>query len=114
VEIAGTQDSLKETVGYVRRAVVMLALYQLHSYVYNYVATHPAGDNYNLMTSFDHIIPLIPWMVYPYMSLYLGIFLATLFLKKGNFLCLISVLVFAELLTYPVFYFFRLCIPHHG
>lgn len=105
------QKRLKEAIGYLRRAAIMLALYQLHSYLYNYVGTHAVADNFNLMTAFDHLFPFVPWMVYPYMSLYLGVFLAAVFLKKRNFMNFVGMLVFTELLTYPVFYFFPAVYP---
>ena len=111
METTTTNARLKETVGYVRRVTIILVLYQLHSFVYNYVGTHAFANNFNLMTAFDYLFPFVPWMVYPYMSLYLGIFLAAIFLKKRHFMNFMGMLVFTELLTYPVFYFFPAVYP---
>jgi len=105
------QIRFEKTIHYIRRAVIILLLYQIHSIIYYNVSQHAVSHNINLLTSFDKMIPFVPWMVYPYMSLYLGIFLAAVFLERRAFIYFVGVLVFSELLTYPVFYFFPASLP---
>ncbi len=108
---ATKQIRYNKLIHYVRRAVIIVLLYQLHSFLYNSISAHAIHSHINLMTSFDHLIPFVPWMVYPYMSLYLGIFLAAVFLERRAFVHFVGILFFSELLTYPFFYYFPAVFP---
>ncbi|MHB2154914.1 phosphatase PAP2 family protein [Calditrichota bacterium GD2] len=104
-------DRLTTKVGYLRRAGIILLLYLVHSHLYNYIGVHAVSNNLNLMTGFDRLFPFIPVMVYPYMSLYAGIFLVAMLLKGKDFLHFVGTLITIELITYPVFYFFPAVYP---
>jgi len=111
IETKKINGILKATV-YIRRILVVVLVYLVHTLLYEYVGTHHVNSNYNLLTDLDKLFPFVPGMIYFYMSFYIVIVISVLFIQtEEHFNRIFTSIIGTLLFTYPIFYFFPAYYP---
>lgn len=103
---------ISKSIVYIKRILLVMLLYLMHTLLYDFVGTHHVNNNFNLLTELDNVFPFVPGMVYIYMSFYIVIIVSVLFIKtEEQFNRIYASIIGTLLFTYPIFYFFPAYYP---
>ncbi len=92
---------------YFKRISIVGIIYLVHSFLYTYIGNNHVNAKFNLLTDFDMLIPIIPEMVYFYLSYYVIVVISVFFINTEEaFIKIILSVISTILFTYPFFYFF--------